>query len=76
MCWGYALTLSLSLVFPPPVSPIYSSLHVPQITTYMTVKTAACEAIFQFKSNLNVFKSVMITDQKIVAAFTSFISAV
>ena len=38
------------------------------------VKTIACEVIFQFKSNLNVFKGVVIIDQEIVAAFTSFIT--
>ena len=40
------------------------------------VKTIACEVIFQFKSNLNVFKGVVIIDQEIVAAFTSFITTV
>ena len=37
-CWRYTLTLSLSLVFPLPVSPICSSLHFPQMTTYMRLK--------------------------------------
>ena len=36
------------------------------------VKTIACEAFFQFKSNLNVFKGAVINCQEIVAAFTSF----
>ena len=40
------------------------------------VKTIACEAIFHFKSNLNVFKCVVIIYQEIVAAFTSFITTV
>ena len=34
------------------------------------VKTIACEVVFQFKSNLNVFKGVVIIYQEIVAAFT------
>ena len=70
------LTLSLSLVFPSPVSPIYCYLHVPQTNDKYKVKTFACEAVFQFKSNLNVFKGVVIIDQEIVAAFTSFITTV
>ena len=41
------------------------------------VKTIACEAVFQFKGNLNVFKSAVIIFQEIVvAAFTSFITTV
>ena len=40
------------------------------------VKTIAYEAVFQFKSNLNVFKGVVIIYQEIVAAFTSFITTV
>ena len=52
MCLRYILTLSLSLVSPSPVSPTYK------------VKTIACEAIFQFKSDLNFFKGVVIIDQE------------
>ena len=68
-------TLTLRLIFPSPVSPIYSSLHLLQMTTY-EVKTIACEAVFQFKSNLNVFKGVVIIYQETVAAFTPFITTV
>ena len=39
-------------------------------------KTIACEATFPFKSNLNVFKGVVIIYQDIVAAFPSSITAV
>ena len=38
MCWWYTLTLSLSLVFLSPVSPIYSSLHLSQMKTYVKLK--------------------------------------
>ena len=38
------------------------------------VKTIACETGFQFKSNLNVFKVVVIIYQEVAAAFTSFIT--
>ena len=40
------------------------------------VETIACEVIFQCKSNLNVFKGIVIIDQEIVAAFISFITTV
>ena len=41
------------------------------------VKTIASEAFFKFKSNLNVFKGVvMIYQEIVVAAFTPFIPTV
>ena len=40
------------------------------------VKTITCEVVFQFKSNLNVFKGVVNIYHEIVAAFASFITAV
>ena len=40
------------------------------------VKTIACEAVFQFTSNLNVFKGVVIIYLEIVGAFTSFITTI
>ena len=75
MCLGYTLALSFSLFFPSPVSPIYSSLHLSQMTTY-EVKTIAFEAVFQSKCNLNVFKGVVIIYQEIVPVFTPFIPTV
>ena len=39
-------------------------------------KTIACEAAFLYKSNLNVFKGVVIIYQDVVAAFTSSITTV
>ena len=74
MCWRYTLTLPLSLVFPSSVSPIYFSLHVSQITTYMRLELSHVKRVFQFKSNLNVFKGLVLIYQEIVAAFTSFIT--
>ena len=49
MCWRYTLTLSLSLVFPSPVSPIYSSLHVSQIKTYIRLKLSHAKRFFNLK---------------------------
>ena len=40
------------------------------------VKTITYEAVFQFKSNLNVFKGLVIIYQEIVAAFIIFITTV
>ena len=67
-------TVPLSLVFPSLVSAIYSSnmfLHGTDQGIYQ-VTTIACEAVFQFKSNLNVFKGaviIVIIYLEIVAAF-------
>ena len=49
MCWRYTLTLPLSLVFPSPVSPIYSSLHLSQMTTYMKLKLSHVKRFFNLK---------------------------
>ena len=49
MCWRCTLTLSLSLVFPSPVSPIYSSLHVSQMMTYMRLKLSHVKWFFNLK---------------------------
>ena len=70
MCWQYTLTLTRSLAFPSPVSPSVTDDDIYE------VKTIACEAVFQFKSNLNIFKGVVFIYQEIVAALTSFITTV
>ena len=75
MCWQYTLTLSLSLVFPSRLSSIFLLTSVTNYDIYK-VRTIACKTVFLFKSNLNVFKGVMIIYQEIVAAFTSFINTV
>ena len=62
------LWLSLSLVFLSLLSPIYSSL---QDTS--EVKIITCEAVFQLKSNLDVFHGVVIIYQEIISTFTRFI---
>ena len=49
VCWRYTLTLSLNLVFPLPVSPIYSSLHVSQITTYIRLELSHVKRFFNLK---------------------------
>ena len=46
ICLRYTLTLSLGLVFPFPVSPTYSSLHVSQITTYIILKLSHVKRFF------------------------------
>ena len=38
MCSQHTLTMSFSLVFPSPVSSMYSSSHLSQMTTYMKLK--------------------------------------
>ena len=53
---------------------IYIYIYI-YICIYM-VKTIACEVIFHFKSNLNVFKGVVIIYQEMVAVFISFITTV
>ena len=69
MCWRYTLTLYLNLVFP--------SLSLQYIPPYICqVKTIACEAVVQFKSNLNIFKGVVIIYQEIVAPFAPLITTV
>ena len=70
------MTLSLNLVF--------SFLYPSNIffLTFVTddniydVKSVACEAVFQFKNNLDVFKGVVIIYQERVAALTLFIATV
>ena len=59
ICCLYILTLSLSLESPIPVSPIYSFLHVGQMTTQM--RFLLSHVIFVFKKNclptfLNVYE--------------------
>ena len=74
MCWRYTLTLSLSLVFLSPVSPIYSSLPCSIDYDIYNAKTIWCEVAFQFKSIWNLFKGVVMIYQEIV--FTSFVTTV
>ena len=59
MRWRYTLTLSLSLDFIPSLSNIFLLTCGTDYDIYK-VKTSAWEAVFQFKSNLNVFKGVVI----------------
>ena len=65
------ITVNFCSVFSYLLSNMYATDH-----DIYKVKTIACEAIFQFKSNLNVFKGVVIIDQEIIATFTSFIATV
>ena len=65
------LTLSLNLVFPSRLSNIFLLTCGTDYDIYK-VKTIVREAVFLFKSNLNVFKGVVIIYQEIVAAFTYF----
>ena len=50
ICCLYTLTLSFNLVFPSPVSPIYSSKQPEEITTYMILKLMQSIGVF----NVNV----------------------
>ena len=50
MCCLYTLTLSLNLVLPTPVSPIYSCKKAEQIKTFMTLKLLQDIGVF----NVNV----------------------
>ena len=59
----------------PCLSKIFLLIFVTYEKAY-EVKTIACEAVFQLKSNFNVFKPEKIIYQEMVAAFTPIISTV
>ena len=75
-CVGNTLRLCLLFSFSfPCLSYIFFLTFVTDDDIY-EVKTIVYEAFFQFKSNLNVFKSVAIIHQEIDAAFIPFITIV
>ena len=69
-CVGDTLWLWLLVWFFLPSLPNISLLTFVTDDSIYEIKAIACEAVFQFKSNLNAFKGVVIIYQEIVEAFT------